>query len=89
MKFFSHRTLSACRAGKFKFGFLLHWGPKFAIQPLLGIQWHVIPRWKGIATGIKMAPIFLPNHTLSGRRAQKCDFGRVIVGRFSSCFGDV
>ena len=56
------------------FGFLLHWGQKFAIQPLLGIQWHVIPHWKGITLGVKMAFKNVRYHALSGRRAQKTSF---------------
>ncbi len=82
MKKIYQRHLQRPQGAKFEFGLLLHWGQKFAIQPLLGIQRHVIPRWKGIALGVKMAPFFGPNHTLSGHRAQKCDFGRVIYSQF-------
>ena len=81
MKIFYRPHLQRPQGAKFKFGFLLHWGQKFAIQPLLGIQWHVIPRWKGIALGVKMATNFVPNNVPSGHRAQKCDFGRVIYSQ--------
>ena len=39
-----------------------------------GLQGHVIPRWKGITLGVKMAFKNVRDYALSGRRAQKTSF---------------
>ena len=41
---------------------------------IFGPPRHVIPRWKGITLGLKMAPKKIPGRTLSGHRAQKSSF---------------